>query len=161
MGMPESSAHTQEEQLNLSSRLAELNRVALWVESLAVEHDLPPELVFAVNLCMEEALSNVIRHGYGGEPDHAIAIRCSIRSIRSSRQPAEGAGELIFAIEDRAPHFNPLEAVQAEAAASQTLDEIVPGGQGVRLLRKFAGSVLYEPLPDGNRLTIGFSIPRH
>lgn len=85
MGMPESSAHTQEEQLNLSSRLAELNRVALWVESLAVEHDLPPELVFAVNLCMEEALSNVIRHGYGGEPDHAIAIRCSIRSIRSIR----------------------------------------------------------------------------
>jgi anti-sigma regulatory factor (Ser/Thr protein kinase) len=143
-----------EEQLILSSRLADLTRVAPWVGSRAAEHDLPPELVFAVNLCLEEALSNVIRHGYGGDPDQAITIHCSIR------QPAEDAGELVFTIEDHAPHFNPLDAVQVEAAASQTLDELVPGGQGIRLLRKFAGSLQYEPLPVGNRLTIGFSIPR-
>ena len=156
-GMPEPSAHTQEEQLNLSSRLADLTRVARWVESLASEHGFSSELVFAVKLCLEEALSNVIRHGYRGDPDHAIAIHCSVRTVR---QPAESAGELVFAIEDDAPHFNPLEAVQAGDDASRTLDEIVPGGQGIRLLRKFAGSLQYEPLASGNRLIIGFSIPR-
>jgi anti-sigma regulatory factor (Ser/Thr protein kinase) len=155
--MPESSAHKQEEQLNLRSRLVDLTLAPPWVDSLAAEHDLPPELVFAINLCLEEALSNVIRHGYGGDPDHSIAIHCSIRSIR---QAAAGAGELVFTIEDHAPHFNPLEAVQAEVAGRQTLDEVTPGGLGIRLLRKFAGSLQYEPLPAGNRLTIGFSIPR-
>jgi anti-sigma regulatory factor (Ser/Thr protein kinase) len=152
--MPESTAHTQEEQLNLRSRLADLTRVAPWVESLAAEHDLSPELSFAVNLCLEEALSNLIRHGYGGETDQAIAIHCSIR------RAATGAGQLAFVIEDHAPHFNPLAAAQAETASSQTLDELAPGGQGIRLLRKFAGSLQYESLPVGNRLTIGFSIPQ-
>jgi serine/threonine-protein kinase RsbW len=152
--MPESSAHTQKEQLNLRSRLADLAWVTAWVESLAAEHDFSPELRFAINLCLEEALSNLIRHGYGGETDQAIAIHCSIR------RAATGAGEIAFVIEDHAPHFNPLEAAPAETAASQTLDELTPGGQGIRLLRRFAGSLQYEPLPDGNRLTIGFSIPQ-
>jgi anti-sigma regulatory factor (Ser/Thr protein kinase) len=152
--MPESSAHTQEEQLNLRSRLADLTRVTAWVESLAAKHDLSLELRFAINLCLEEALSNLIRHGYGGETDQAIAIHCSIRPA------ATGAGKLAFVIEDHASHFNPLEAAPAEISASQTLDELRPGGQGIRLLRKFAGSLQYEPLPDGNRLTIGFSIPK-
>jgi serine/threonine-protein kinase RsbW len=152
--MPESSANTAEAKLRLGSRLADLAQVAPWVESLAAEHELPAELSFAVDLCLEEALSNVIRHGYNGQPDRPITIHCTIL------RPADGVGQLTVAIEDHAPHFNPLDTVQAEATSSQTLDELVPGGQGVRLLRKFAGSLKYEPLPDGNRLTIGFSIPR-
>ena len=152
--MPESSAYTAEAKLRLGSRLADLAQVAPWVESLATEHELPAELSFAVDLCLEEALSNVIRHGYNGQPDRPIAIHCTI--LRS----ADSVGQLTVAIEDQAPHFNPLEAIQDEAAASQTLDELVPGGQGIRLLRKFAGSLQYEALPAGNRLTIAFSIPR-
>ena len=151
--MPQSSTYTAEAKLRLGSRLADLAQVAPWVESLAAEHQLPAELSFAVDLCLEEAVSNVIRHGYNGQPDRPIAIHCSLR------RPADGAAELAFAIEDQAPHFNPLEAIQAEAG-SQTLDELVPGGQGIRLLRKFAGSLHYEPLLNGNRLTIGFSIPK-
>ena len=152
--MPESSAHTAEAKLRLGSRLADLAQVAPWVESLAAEHELPAELSFAVDLCLEEALSNVIRHGYNGQPDRPITIHCTIL------RPADGVGQLTVAIEDHAAHFNPLKTVQTEADASQTLDEVVPGGQGIRLLRKFAGSLQYEPLPAGNRLTIGFSIPR-
>jgi serine/threonine-protein kinase RsbW len=152
--MPQSSTYTAEAKLRLGSRLADLAQVAPWVESLAAEHQLPAELNFAVDLCLEEALSNVIRHGYNGQPDRPIAIHCTI--VR----PADGVGQLTVAIEDHAPHFNPLEAVEADAVASQALEELVPGGQGIRLLRKFAGSLLYEPLPAGNRLTMEFSIPR-
>ena len=32
--------------------------------------------------------------------------------------------------------------------------------QGIRLMRKFAGSLAYQRLPGGNRLTIGFALPR-
>jgi anti-sigma regulatory factor (Ser/Thr protein kinase) len=34
------------------------------------------------------------------------------------------------------------------------------GGQGIRLMRKFAGSLAYQRLPGGNRLTMGFALPR-
>jgi len=152
--MPESSTHTAEANLRLESRLSDLAQIAPWVQSLAAEHELPSELSFAINLCLEEALSNVIRHGYSGEPDHPIAIHCSIR------RPAANAMELAFAIEDQAAHFNPLETEQTVAPVFETLDELTPGGQGMRLLRKFAGSLQYEPLPAGNRLIIGFSIPQ-
>lgn len=155
--MPESSTHTAEANLRLGSRLSDLAQIAPWVESLAAEHDLPSRLSFAINLCLEEALSNVIRHGYNGEPDHPIVIHCSIRSIQP---PAASTMELAFAIEDQAPRFNPLEVEQIDTQAFETLDELTPGGQGIRLLRKFAGSLQYEPLPAGNRLIIGFSIPQ-
>src|ERR1700734_1392181 len=102
--MPKSSAHTAEEPLRFRSRLADLALVPPWVERLAAKHDLPAELGFAIHLCLEEALSNVIRHGYGDEPDHSITIHCLIR------RPAGDAGELAFVIEDDAQHFNPLEA---------------------------------------------------
>jgi anti-sigma regulatory factor (Ser/Thr protein kinase) len=35
---------------------------------------------------------------------------------------------------------------------------MTPGGQGLRLLYRFANSVEYERLADGNRLTLGFVV---
>ena len=72
--MPETYAHKADARLTLTSRLADLALVRPWVDALAVEHALPQDTVFAIHLCLEEALSNIIRHGYGGEPNHAITI---------------------------------------------------------------------------------------
>jgi anti-sigma regulatory factor (Ser/Thr protein kinase) len=37
------------------------------------------------------------------------------------------------------------------------LDEVQIGGQGIRLLRRFADTLEYRSTPTGNRLTIGFA----
>jgi anti-sigma regulatory factor (Ser/Thr protein kinase) len=37
------------------------------------------------------------------------------------------------------------------------LDNIQVGGQGIRLLRRFADTLAYSSTPTGNRLTIGFA----
>jgi anti-sigma regulatory factor (Ser/Thr protein kinase) len=147
--MTENLAHKAETRLTLESRLADLARVWPWVDELAAEYGIPADTRYAIDLCLEEALSNIIRHGYAGEPGHDIAICFTPR----------GENGLTFSIRDHAPPFAPGEPAESwEAPAS--IDQIEAGGQGIRLMRKFAGALAYEQLPDGNRLTISFPVAR-
>ena len=138
-----------EDRLELDSRLDELSRVQPWVDALADRHGVAQDTRYAMQLCMEEALANVVLHGYQNQPGHPIVIRSSIAD-----------GLLFFAIEDQAPRFAPIDPdPQDDARPPASLDSIEPGGNGIRLMRHFAASVAYEELPDGNRLTLGFPLP--
>ncbi|HEX4285323.1 MAG TPA: ATP-binding protein [Terracidiphilus sp.] len=135
--------HDVRRTLQLTSSLDELARVAGWIGELAAEFDIEDETRFAIELCLEEVLSNIVRHGYRNQAGSAITVdfECADRS-------------LLFVVEDNAPPFAPLEPADAIA---ETLEAITPGGQGLRLLYRFAGAVRYERLVDGNRLTIEFA----
>src|SRR3954447_11484408 len=138
----------EQDRFELDSQLAELSRVQAWVEALADRHGVPAAARFSIQLCMEEALANVVLHGYAQQPGHPIVI---------SSWTSEGA--LLFTIEDHAPPFDPLErSAQNAAIEPASLESLQPGGNGIRLLRRFAGSLAYERLSSGNRLTLGFPI---
>lgn len=138
-----------QDRIELDSRLTELSRVQPWIDGLADQYRLREDTRFAIHLCMEEALANVVLHGYRNEPGHPIVIRSSV-----------SAHNLFFVIEDQAPSFAPVEpAPPGDATASVSLESIEPGGNGIRLLYRFAGSLAYESFAEGNRLTIGFPIP--
>jgi serine/threonine-protein kinase RsbW len=140
-----SDKHQTQTQLSLGARLAEVAKTSVWVERLASDFAIPLNVQLAVNLCLEEVLTNVIRHGYGGGSDASIVVHFS----------TPGADSFVFIVEDEAPRFNPLEA--AELPAIHPSDEIRVGGQGIRFLRRFADSLEYEATPTGNRLRMGFS----
>ncbi len=131
--------------LTLRSQLPALALVPPWVDSLAREHAISEKSCFAIQLCLEEALSNIIRHGHRGEPVHTLSIDFA----------ASGESGLSFTIEDCAPPFDPTEP-SARPAPSSLLD-LQPGGNGLPLLRKFSEDLRYERLANGNRLTIWFS----
>jgi anti-sigma regulatory factor (Ser/Thr protein kinase) len=137
-----------QDRLELDSTLDEVSRGQAWVEAVAERQGLGEDTRFAIRLCMEEALANVILHGYRSEPGHPIVIQSSVSEDR-----------LFFSIEDNAPPFTPDEPGSATDPTPPNLETVRPGGNGIRLLRHFAGSLSYERLPHGNRLTIGF--PAH
>jgi anti-sigma regulatory factor (Ser/Thr protein kinase) len=140
-----------EDRLELDSRIDELGRVQPWVDALADRHGVAQDTRYAMQLCMEEALANVVLHGYRNQPGHPIVIRSSVAD-----------GILFFAIEDQAPPFAPIDPdPQGDARPPASLESIEPGGNGILLMRHFAASVAYEELPGGNRLTLGFSLPSH
>jgi serine/threonine-protein kinase RsbW len=139
-------AAKSEPRLTIQSRLEDLALLWPWAESLANEHAVPAETRYAIHLCLEEALSNVIRHGYGGRPGQPITVEFAI-----------GPDALVFAVEDRAPAFDPLASGCEPDAAPTSIHDFPLGGRGIQLMRKFAGSLAYERLPDGNRLTLSFS----
>jgi anti-sigma regulatory factor (Ser/Thr protein kinase) len=142
--MHQTHAHKEQERLKLNSRLADLALVKPWVDALAGEHAIGEDTVYKIELCLEEALSNIVRHGYKGEPQHRIEL-----SFHSN-----GDRMLRFAIEDNAPHFN--QAGPGRKRAAKNTEDLIPGGHGMPLIRKFSSSVAWEPLPNGNRLTLTF-----
>jgi len=144
--MTENGNDTTGERLNLRSRISELTHLHPWIERLASRHRIPANTQFAMNLCLEESISNIIRHGYSGDPDHSIVIRFA--------SPREDY--FIFVVEDEAPPFNPAELPELPPLSS--LEEFAVGGQGVRLLRRFADALDYQSTPTGNRLSIGFTV---
>jgi serine/threonine-protein kinase RsbW len=138
-----------QDRLELDSQLAELSRVQPWIEAVADRHGVAEDIRFAMQLCVEEALANIVLHGYRSEPGHPIVLRTLV-----------SAGTLFFAIDDQGPPFAPDEpGSQNPGTEPVSLESIEPGGNGIRLLYRFAGSLSYERLADGNRLTIGFPVP--
>lgn len=135
---------TDGECLTLESKLSEIARVPPWIEKLAARHGIPSRIRFAMDLCLEEILSNIVRHGYGSEPNHALVIRHRINR--------EGSFTLV--VEDQAPRFNPL--LVSDPPVPHSLEEVSGGGHGIHLLKQFADAIDYEPMSNGNRITITF-----
>ena len=134
-----------QDRIVLSSDLSEMNQVFPWIDALASQYEIAESIQFAINLCLEEAVSNVIRHGYANQSGRFIAVRFAVST----------EGNVVFTIDDDAPQFNPLEAPTLPPFDEQGETRI--GGHGVRLLREFADILEYEPTSTGNRLHIGFS----
>lgn len=133
--------------MTLASKLSEIARIPPWLENLASRDAIPEFTRFAMDLCLEEVLSNIIQHGHDGASHHRILV--------SYENPRKGTFTLI--VEDEAPPFNPL--LVQDSPFPRSLEEIPEGGQGIRLLKRFADTIDYEPRPTGNRLTISFVVP--
>ena len=74
-------------------------------------------------LAIEEAVSNVLQHGYGGMPR---PVSVSLETMLPDRVRA--------VVTDRAPPYNPLSRPEVDTALP--LDERPIGGLGVHLVKK-------------------------
>ncbi len=133
----------------IPAELSAMECLVPWVEAIAKSRSLDDQTHFAIHLCLEEAISNVIRHGYSGAAEGATV------TVDYAASPDGG---LCFTVEDSAPPFNPLTAPEMPLLDAD--GEYPLGGRGIRLLRGFASSLDYEATPTGNRLRIGFVITR-
>jgi serine/threonine-protein kinase RsbW len=134
-----------QDRLALQSRLSEIAQVPAWTEDLASRYAIPGDVQFAMDLCLEEILSNIIRHGYAGEQDRPLIVNFS--------KPRDGY--FVIVVDDEAPYFNPLDAPELPMVSPGEQTRI--GGQGIRLVRQFANAVDYESTSSGNRLRLGFT----
>jgi len=149
--MPAEDTAKHVSRLTLKSQLDDMALLWAWVESLAVEYSIPADTLFGVHLCLEEAISNVIRHGYNGQPGNTLTVDCA----------SPNAHEIVFTIEDQAPPFDPVSgSITEDEPAASPMDYLRPGGRGILLMRKFSHTLKYERLAGGNRLTIGFALPQ-
>lgn len=102
-------------------------------------------------LAVDEALCNVIRHGYSRKPDQPIWLSLQaiggIASPDSSEDTPTQALKII--IEDEARQ------VELSTIKSRDLEEVRPGGLGVHIIREVMDEVHYEHRqPRGMRLTM-------
>ena len=129
--------------LLLHGDLAELERLAVWIEGWAMR-DLSADLSFAVQVCLEEAVANIIM--YGGADAIVIAVELE-----------RNYGTLVARIEDNGRQFDPTRAPGPVPAPS--LEEAKVGDLGIHLMRSFANGMDYERRDGRNRLTLRFVEP--
>ena len=95
-----------------------------------------------VVLAVDEALANVIRHGYEGREDGPIWVRLSacVENERSGLQ---------VVIEDEGQQIDP------EKICGRDLSDVRPGGLGVHIIRQVMDDVVYSKRPEaGMRLAL-------
>src|SRR5512145_1959916 len=92
--------------LVLRNDLAELPRLAGWIEGWA-QQSVSPDVSFAVQLCLEEAVANVIM--YGGAKDAALEIAIEV---------AHSGDALVAMIEDNGRQFDPTKVPPPSVAPS-------------------------------------------
>jgi len=95
-------------------------------------------------LAVDEALCNVMRHGYDRRTDGRIWL-----SLLPMNGPDASAPDLKVVIEDEAKQVEP------ENIVGRDLDDIRPGGLGVHIIQKVMDNVRYEKRDSrGMRLTM-------
>jgi serine/threonine-protein kinase RsbW len=128
--------------LLLHRDLAELDRLAVWIEGWAMR-DLSASLSFAVQVCLEEAVANIIM--YSATTDDRLEIVIEVE---------HGDQTLIARIEDNGSAFDPTQVPRPPVPPS--LAEAKVGNLGIHLMRSFASCMYYERLDSRNRLTMRF-----
>ena len=90
-----------------------------------------------VGLVINEALANVIRHGYGGATDRPILVTATAedQAVR-------------FTIRDWGKPFDPA------LVAKKKTGELKPGGLGLVCIKKLMDEVQFAQLSDGMQLTM-------
>lgn len=92
-----------------------------------------------VALAVDEAMTNVVRHGYKGSPEGVIEFR--MRPLCVGPDGSETGVRIT--IEDRG------EAVDPGTIQPRPLDEIRPGGLGVHIIREVMDVASYEAREGG------------
>ncbi len=114
-----------------------------WLEDLIPRLRLTTDTAHALQLCLEEAVTNVLSHAFepGGAHDVRVALWCDGPALHAE-------------VEDDGRPFDPL--AFEPRAAPKDLEAAEIGGLGIKLMRSFAQSISYARCGGTNRLRLTF-----
>lgn len=127
--------------LTVANRFDAIPAMAAEIERFCEGHGVPPAVIGQVNLALDEALTNTISYAWPEGGDRQALVRLS---VADSTIEAE--------ISDDGTEFDPLAAPPPDVTAA--LDDRVPGGLGVHLIRTVMDAVSYRREGGRNVLTM-------
>lgn len=130
------------------ARFDSLAAICGFVTQRAQVAGLGPRAVYAVQVAVDEACSNIIEHAYGGEgpadASYPPTIRCTCRTKQD---------RLIIELHDHGRPFDPATVPKPDLHAD--LSERHAGGLGVYFIQQLMDAVQFESIPGkGNTLTL-------
>ena len=128
--------------LCIESDLSELERLHDAVAELGEVGNWPPDLVFQVDLVLEELIVNTVNYGYDDDARHEIEIALTSEAD-------------VFTVEiiDGGHAFNPLSDAPELDLDAEIADRPI-GGLGIHLMRAMMDEVHYRREQDKNYLTL-------
>jgi serine/threonine-protein kinase RsbW len=123
-------------------RYSSLEPLSQFIIEQAAASGLDDAAIYGVQLAVDEAATNIIEHGYGGENKGEITCQCDILP--------EG---LRVILKDRAQPFEPGEILQP--TPNVPLEEVKPRGLGLFFMQKMMDEVQFGFAATGeNTLTM-------
>lgn len=120
----------------IRNRIAEVEDVAEIVSEFCAKHNLSNQLLVALGVSLDEALSNIIHYAYTDERDHSILVRLEYEP-----------GSVAATVEDDGSPFDPLSVPALDLASSDR-----NRGFGVHFIRNLMDDVSYVRKNGINRL---------
>ena len=120
-------------------------RVGAWVDELAILLNLTQRTEYALRLCLEEAVTNVVTHALP-----VPGVNAEMIGLRLIAEP----NQLSLTVQDQCSEYNPLQYDSLEPERDQAGE----GGLGIGLLRQHAKEVAWSRVGTSNRLAL--TIPR-
>ena len=131
-----------EKSIILANDIAEISKLAQFVDEVGEEFSLAPDVVFNLNLVLEEAVVNVINYAYPKEEHQSIYLSATLHE-----------GSIVFVLTDTGKEFDPTAAPEADITLSAEDRPI--GGLGIFLIRQIMNEVKYQRIEGKNVLTMG------
>lgn len=133
--------------LAIEARLEQVRDACDFVVACAETTEMDERAVYHCQMAVDEALTNIIEHGYGFEGEQgAIEVCCQRDGDR-----------FVITLMDESAAFNPLEHEAPDP--DEPLDSREPGGWGIYFIRRLMDDVHYERVNGKNQLTLVKAIP--
>lgn len=130
-----------EKSIVLANEISEISRLNGFIEDIGEEFSLTPDVVFNLNLVLEEAVVNIINYAYPKEEHQSIYLSARLRE-----------DSIVLILTDTGKEFDPTMAPEADVTLSADEREI--GGLGIFLIRQIMNEVRYERIDGKNILTL-------
>lgn len=134
--------------LRLPAKLEHLERFRSYVVDKAEGWGVNPEMLFKIELVLEELLTNVIHYAYTPDDNGEVEVGCCL--------PDEATFHLF--IHDWGRPFDPL--ARQDPDITKGINERGIGGLGIHLVRRMANQITYQRKAGSNVLNLYFQIPR-
>lgn len=130
-----------EKSIILANDISEINKLSQFIDEIGEEFSLTPDIIFNLNLVLEEAVANVINYAYPKEEHQSIFLSAKLQD-----------GSIVFVLTDTGKEFDPTMAPEADITLSAEDRPI--GGLGIFLIRQIMNQVKYERIEGKNVLTL-------
>jgi anti-sigma regulatory factor (Ser/Thr protein kinase) len=135
-----SASTSSERRLEIGNETPELRRLSVWLRGLLGD-EFPEDTVLALDLGLQEAVANTTNYAFPDLGAHTIVV--TLRRLED---------RIEIEIEDDGIPFDPL-AVPLPPLPER-LEDLVPGGNGIRLMRHFLDGISYRRSSGRNHLTL-------
>ncbi len=137
--------HQKTQSSFFSAEIKELANIATFIESFGSKNSLTSDIIFKINLAVDELFTNVVN--YSLKKDQKAKIKLSL---------SLNVNEVRIILEDRGAPFDPT--IVPQNMQNKSLDDMKAGGLGLHIVKELMSEVSYRRIDDTNVLIMGLII---
>jgi serine/threonine-protein kinase RsbW len=132
----------------IDSRLGNIGLVGLAVQALCSYVGFSEVEAYQTQLCVVEAVTNVVKHAYGSQPGHEVGVEVALHPDRISFRIMD-TGQTMSSVSREKMDFDP-----------DDLATIPEGGMGLYIVQTVMDEMAYQTVEGTNIFTITKYLPR-